>query len=80
MIANVEKIKSGIPLTDADCWDWLTFIRKASIRHLTDGARGVVVTSSALKRKYRDVIRVANLRFWAFHGMRQKLYEVLECL
>lgn len=30
------------------------------MRHLSDGARAVVVACSALKRKYRDVIRVAK--------------------
>ena len=51
----------GEPLTDADRWDWLTVLREESIRRLaTDpGAPGVVVTCSALKRKYRDVLRVA---------------------
>lgn len=50
---------AGIPLTDADRWDWLTELREASLRKLTEGADGVVLTCSALKRKYRDVIRVA---------------------
>lgn len=57
--ANVEKMRTGVPLTDADRWDWLTQLRDESMRRLADGARGVVVTCSALKRKYRDVIRVA---------------------
>lgn len=48
-----------MPLTDADRWDWLTQLRDESMRRLNEGARGVVVTCSALKRKYRDVIRVA---------------------
>lgn len=50
---------AGIPLTDADRWDWLTELREASLRRLAEGADGVVLTCSALKRKYRDVIRVA---------------------
>ncbi|KAI1649819.1 carbohydrate kinase [Daldinia loculata] len=57
--ANVEKMANGIPLTDADRWDWLTALREESLRKLADGAEGVVLTCSALKRKYRDVIRVA---------------------
>lgn len=47
-----------IPLTDADRWDWLTRLREESLQRLT-ASQGVVVTCSALKRKYRDVIRVA---------------------
>ena len=49
----------GIPLTDADRWDWLTQLREEAIRRLSSGDQGVVLTCSALKRKYRDVIRVA---------------------
>ncbi|KAI1132063.1 thermoresistant gluconokinase [Nemania abortiva] len=57
--ANIDKMANGIPLTDADRWDWLTLLREESIKQLKSGAQGVVLTCSALKRKYRDVIRVA---------------------
>lgn len=50
---------NGIPLTDEDRWDWLIILRKEAIKHL-ENSNTVVVTCSALKRKYRDVIRVAN--------------------
>jgi len=52
-------MSKGIPLTDADRWDWLTCLREESLSRLDGGAHGVVLTCSALKRKYRDVIRVA---------------------
>lgn len=52
-------MSKGIPLTDADRWDWLTRLREESLSRLEDGSTGVVLTCSALKRKYRDVIRVA---------------------
>jgi gluconokinase len=52
-------MSKGIPLTDADRWDWLTELRDESLRQLAAGSQGVVLTCSALKRKYRDVIRVA---------------------
>lgn len=52
-------MSNGVPLTDADRWDWLTLLREEAIHRLRNGAGGVVVTCSALKRKYRDVIRVA---------------------
>ncbi|KAH6898746.1 P-loop containing nucleoside triphosphate hydrolase protein [Thelonectria olida] len=58
--ANVEKMRTGTPLTDADRWDWLTALREESIHQINRGANGVVLTCSALKRKYRDVIRVAG--------------------
>lgn len=58
-IANKQKMASGIPLTDADRWDWLITLREEAIRQLQT-SNGVIVTCSALKHKYRDVIRVAN--------------------
>ena len=53
-------MSNGIPLTDADRWDWLTVLRDEAMNCLHAGHEGVVVTCSALKRKYRDVIRVAG--------------------
>jgi gluconokinase len=52
-------MRNGTPLTDADRWDWLTALRDESMKRIASGADGVVLTCSALKRKYRDVIRVA---------------------
>jgi len=51
---------SGTPLTDADRWDWLILLRQRGLAELEEGATGVVITCSALKRKYRDVIRIAS--------------------
>lgn len=56
---------SGTPLTDEDRWDWLLTLRQASINALSRTSsssthkppRGVVVTCSALKKSYRDVLR-----------------------
>lgn len=60
---------TGIPLTDADRWDWLVTLRTACMTSLstpqkpsTNAAstpKGVVLACSALKRKYRDVFRIA---------------------
>jgi gluconokinase len=58
--ANIQKMAAGIPLTDADRWDWLIALRQQSTASLDTGAPGVVLTCSALKLKYRDVIRVAS--------------------
>lgn len=51
----------NIPLDDADRWDWLILLRDQALVALKNGAKGVVVTCSALKKKYRDVIRTARL-------------------
>lgn len=53
-------MSSGTPLTDADRWDWLTALREESRKRIQQGSDGVVLTCSALKQKYRDVIRVAG--------------------
>ena len=50
---------AGMPLNDNDRWDWLITLRNEAIQYL-HSSNSVIVTCSALKRKYRDVIRVAN--------------------
>lgn len=51
----------GTPLNDGDRWDWLIVLREEAVKKLESGASGVIVTCSALKKKYRDVIRLASL-------------------
>jgi len=58
--SNVDKMSQGTALTDADRWDWLIQLREEAVDALDAGAEGVILTCSALKRKYRDVIRVAR--------------------
>lgn len=53
--ANVEKMRSGSPLTDADRWPWLQTIARQVDRWRERGERGVVACS-ALKRAYRDIL------------------------
>ena len=53
--ANVEKMRSGIPLTDEDRWPWLAAIAKWIDEARASGRPGVI-TCSALKRRYREVI------------------------
>src|SRR5580658_3222284 len=57
--ANVEKMKQGIPLTDADRAPWLDRIGEELKRWAAEGQSGVL-TCSALKRAYRDRIRSAR--------------------
>ncbi|MEX8192319.1 gluconokinase [Comamonas guangdongensis] len=59
--ASIAKMRSGVPLTDEDRADWLARLA----RLLADAARaeaatGVVLTCSALKRKYRDQLRAGQ--------------------
>lgn len=52
-------MSSGIPLNDQDRWDWLITLKNEAVKRL-ESNNACVVTCSALKKKYRDVIRVAN--------------------
>ncbi|NBE55389.1 gluconokinase [Streptomyces boluensis] len=54
--ANIAKMSAGTPLTDDDRWPWLDAI--GSWAHGRAGLGGVV-SSSALKRSYRDRLRSA---------------------
>jgi gluconokinase len=53
--ANVAKMRGGTPLTDADRLPWLETIAAQIDRWREQGLSGVV-TCSALKRAYRDII------------------------
>lgn len=53
--ANVEKMKSGTPLTDEDRWPWLEAIAAKIDEWRAEGKAGVI-TCSALKRSYRDIL------------------------
>jgi gluconokinase len=63
---NRSKMASGTPLTDADRKPWLEAIRDWLDR--TPG--NAVVTCSALRRSYRDILRTARgrVRFLHLHG------------
>jgi gluconokinase len=53
--ANIEKMASGQPLTDEDRWPWLRAIAAWIGEHRAAGTT-CVVTCSALKRVYRDLV------------------------
>lgn len=54
--ANIDKMSDGIPLTDEDRWPWLRHIADWMSEEVAAGHSGVV-TCSALRRAYRDVLR-----------------------
>jgi gluconokinase len=54
--ANVDKMASGHPLTDEDRWPWLAAIGRWIDERRAAGQSGVV-SCSALKRAYRDLLR-----------------------
>lgn len=54
--ANIEKMSAGIPLNDEDRIGWL-MILQARVKQATEEGRGMVLSCSALKRRYRDLLR-----------------------
>uniref|UniRef100_A0A8D8WZB1 Gluconokinase n=1 Tax=Cacopsylla melanoneura TaxID=428564 RepID=A0A8D8WZB1_9HEMI len=54
--SNIEKMSAKIPLTDEDRRPWLEQIQQLVHQWNVDNVTGVVVCS-ALKKKYRDIIR-----------------------
>jgi gluconokinase len=67
--ANVEKMRSGHPLDDADREPWLERL-SAEIGGWLDAGKDVVLACSALKRSYREVLRGGrrDVRFVFLHG------------
>ena len=53
--ANVAKMSAGTPLTDDDRWPWLHAIAAVIDGWRAEGASGIV-TCSALKRAYREIL------------------------
>jgi gluconokinase len=68
---NVAKMAAGIPLTDSDRAPWLRRI----CQRIDETEGNQVVTCSALRRSYRDILRTANarVRFLHLHGSPEML-------
>lgn len=65
--ANIDKMSGGVPLTDDDRWPWLEAIGRWLAERTSTGG---VVSCSALKRAYRDVLvrSAPTMRFLHLHG------------
>lgn len=63
-LANIEKMKSGIPLTDSDRIPWLKRLNKLA----RDNENGCVIACSALKEKYRTTLchQIETPFYWVF--------------
>ncbi|MEY8566389.1 gluconokinase [Corynebacterium sp.] len=57
--ANKKKMGSGQPLNDDDRWPWLQELRDWMTAQAGKG-HSTIVTCSALKKSYRDVLRAAD--------------------
>lgn len=56
--ANVEKMRKGIPLTDADREPWLQALHNLIVKAIASQT-SLVLACSALKQKYRERLQVA---------------------
>jgi len=54
--AEIAKMHSGVPLTDADRWPWLNTVATWMDQQIAAGA-SAVLACSALTRSYRDYLR-----------------------
>ena len=57
--ANIDKMRSGRPLTDEDRLPWLERLREQITRSLA-AKENAVLASSALRRAYRERLRVSD--------------------
>lgn len=75
---NIRRMAAGIPLTDEDRAPWLAALAKR-LRDARDAGRGLVLTCSALKRVYRDVLRggAPDLQFVFLDGPKALIAERL---
>lgn len=74
--SNVAKMHAGQPLTDEDRWPWLDSIA-AWIRAHTEAGTPGVVTCSALKKRYRDVLRGEGVVFVFLEGSKDRISDRL---
>ena len=58
-LTNINKMRNGHPLTDEDRWPWLERLRQ-QIECSLDAGENAVLACSALKRAYRDRLRVSD--------------------
>ena len=74
---NVEKMRNGTPLTDADRGPWLKKLRARIVEWIEVEKNGVLACS-ALRQVYRDHLRVnPQVRFVYLKGERDLLSERL---
>ncbi|WP_327683269.1 gluconokinase [Kitasatospora sp. NBC_00458] len=64
--ANIAKMSAGTPLDDQDRAPWLRAVG-AWLAERTEAGTGGVVTCSALKHGYRDILRAACPDAWFLH-------------
>lgn len=74
--SNVAKMRSGIPLTDADRGPWLDLVAAWISAHRAAGTPGII-TCSALRRAYRDRLRGPGVVFVHLDGTPEQIDDRL---
>ncbi len=75
--ANIEKIRQGIPLQDADRAPWIAAIHNAMLQWSRE-QKNVALACSALKRSYREQLSVGvDLEIVYLRGSRELIYRRL---
>jgi gluconokinase len=75
--ASKQKMRAGIPLTDADRRPWLNAIHALISKILSDG-KIAVVACSALRKSYRDRLRQPDVQFIYLKGDYALFYKRLK--
>lgn len=70
--ANVAKMHAGHPLDDDDRRPWLARVAEWIVEH-TEAGRPGIITCSALKRSYRDVLRGEHVVFVYVMGTQDQI-------
>ena len=77
-VENIAKMKNGVPLTDEDRQPWLGKLRDLIEQCLVAG-KNAVLACSALKKAYRDFLRVSDdVKFVFLRGDRREITEHLQ--
>ena len=76
--ANIEKMKAGSPLTDADRQNWLQTMNQLAIQQQTK--KGAVIACSALKQSYRDGLQknIVLSRWFFLEGSQELILERMQ--
>lgn len=77
--ASIEKMRAGIPLDDADRHEWLLLLQKR-MHAARENGESVVLSCSALKRRYRDLLRAGDPQttFVHLHGDRTLIEQRMQ--
>ena len=73
--SNVEKMSKGEPLNDEDRQGWLKILNELAI---TNSKNGAVIACSALKKRYRDILRASledSVCFIYLQGTFEEIYQ-----